>query len=49
MSSQNTFRGHAFKPQMAEYQTKNYVFDSCPGIQNYAFQNSQLHVSLVGP
>ena len=49
MSSQDTYRRHAFKPKMAQYETNNFVFDSCPGIQNYAFQNSKLHVSLAGP
>ena len=25
------------------------LLNTCPGIQNYAFQNSKLDVSLVGP
>ena len=48
MSCHNTYDGHISNLKWLSIKQKNYNFDSCPGIQNYAFQYSKLHVSLVG-
>ena len=34
MSPQDTYRIHAFELKIIEYQTYNYVLDTCPGILN---------------
>ena len=45
-----THHRHAFKPNMVEYYGKQRImFRQLSWYSNYAFRNSKLHVSLLGP